>query len=153
LSTHLRGNQINNSGGTSGLLLASRLASAPSKPSVIVLEAGKDRSDLEYRIPSKRFSLAFTNPELDHGYLTVPQTALGGRQLPYQRGKGLGGSTLTNFMSEHSKWPSTNMSCFGLLTWLVYLSGSKEDYNYWGELVGDDTWKWENTHRRLQEVS
>ena len=36
---------------------------------------------------------------------------------------------------------------------VVYLSGSMEDYNYWAELVGDDSWKWENSHRRLKEVS
>jgi hypothetical protein len=34
----------------------------------------------------------------------------------------------------------------------VYLSGSKEDYSYWAEIVGDDTWKWENSHRRLKEI-
>jgi choline dehydrogenase-like flavoprotein len=71
--------------------------------------------------------------ELDHGYLTVPQKSLGGRRLPYLRGKGLGGSTLTNFM--------------------IYLSGARDDYDHWAELVVDDAWKWENIHRRLKEVS
>lgn len=35
---------------------------------------------------------------------------------------------------------------------IVWLAGSKEDYNYWAELVGDDAWKWENVHRRFKEV-
>lgn len=48
-------------GGTVGLLLASRLARTPSKPRVLVLEAGADRSSLSYRNPSERYMLAFTN--------------------------------------------------------------------------------------------
>jgi hypothetical protein len=35
---------------------------------------------------------------------------------------------------------------------VVYLSGSKEDYNHWADLAGDDTWSWEESHRRLKEV-
>jgi hypothetical protein len=35
---------------------------------------------------------------------------------------------------------------------LVFLSGSKEDYNHWADLAGDDTWNWEGSHRRLKEV-
>jgi hypothetical protein len=35
----------------------------------------------------------------------------------------------------------------------VWLSGGKEDYNGWSDLVGDDTWKWENVQRRLKEAS
>jgi len=93
-----------NIGGTAGLLLASRLAHSRSKPTVLVIEAGQDRSELSYRIPSSRFSLAFTNPELDHGYNTVPQIQLGDRELQYVRGKGLGGSTLNNFMCKSFIW-------------------------------------------------
>ncbi|KAE9365780.1 GMC oxidoreductase [Stipitochalara longipes BDJ] len=119
-------------GGTAGLLLASRLAHSRRKPSVLVIEAGKDRFERSYRIPADRFSLAFTNPELDHGYTTVPQTELGGRELAYARGKGLGGSTLNNFM--------------------IYLSGSKGDYDHWADLVGDQSWGWEECHRRFKEI-
>ncbi|KAH7313220.1 glucose-methanol-choline oxidoreductase [Rhexocercosporidium sp. MPI-PUGE-AT-0058] len=96
-------------------------ASTPSRPAIIVLEAGQDSSS--HRNPYQRYVLLFTNPELDYGYHTVPQTSLANRKLPYARGKGL-----------------------------VYLSGAKDDYDRWAELVGDDTWSWKNCHRRLIEV-
>ncbi|KAF8859468.1 glucose-methanol-choline oxidoreductase [Acephala macrosclerotiorum] len=121
-------------GGTSALLLASKLAAAVSRPKILVIEAGSDyqaRSDA-LRKPSDRFSLAYTNPELDHGYSTIPQRGLNDRILPYIRGKGLGGSSLMNFMA--------------------YLSGCKQDYDFWAELVGDDSWGWEHAHKRLREI-
>lgn len=49
------------------------------------------------RQPYQRFSNAFVLPDLEYGYTTVPQPELGGRELPYQRGKGLGGSSMINF--------------------------------------------------------
>ncbi|CZR66954.1 related to alcohol oxidase [Phialocephala subalpina] len=120
-------------GGTSALLLASRLASRPSKPRVLVIEAGPSHSSSpNLRNPSDRYSLASTNPELDHGYMAVEQKGLNGRVLPYARGKGLGGSSLINFM--------------------VWLCGCKEDYDSWAEIVGDDGWGWENTRRHLNEI-
>lgn len=62
---------------------------------------------------------------------------LGGRQIPYTRGKGLGGSSILNFG--------------------VYLWGSKRDYERWDELVGEDedgegTFKWENVKRSFQKI-
>ncbi|KAL2061846.1 hypothetical protein VTL71DRAFT_7224 [Oculimacula yallundae] len=119
-------------GGTSGLLLASRLASTLSKPTIIVLEAGQDQNKSIYRNPYDRYALPFTAPELDYGYQTVPQVGLANRMLPYARGKGLGGSSLINFM--------------------IYLSGAKGDYDQWAKLAGDETWKWENVQRRLKEI-
>lgn len=65
---------------------------------MLVIEAGSDRSDTSYRNPSQRYMLPFTNPELDYGYSTLPQAGLADRVIPYPRGKGLGGSTLINFM-------------------------------------------------------
>lgn len=34
----------------------------------------------------------------------------------------------------------------------VFLYGSKEDYNRWGELVGDEGWKWERVQKSFQKV-
>lgn len=102
------------------------LASSSSKP-------GPTPRLHKYRNQSHRHMLPFISPKLDHGYLTVPQEGLVRRRLPYLRGKGLGGSTLTNFM--------------------IYLSGAKDDYDRWAELTEDDAWKWENFHRRLKEGS
>jgi len=43
-----------------------------------------------------------TRPDLDHGYVTVPQKELNGREIPYARGKGLGGTSIMNFMGTCS---------------------------------------------------
>lgn len=71
-------------------------------------------------------------PELDHGYVSEPESILNGRQLPYTRGKGLGGSSILNFGA--------------------YLYGSGEDYNRWAELVGDESWKWTNVQKSFQKI-
>jgi hypothetical protein len=34
----------------------------------------------------------------------------------------------------------------------VYLNGSAEDYDRWAELVGDDSWRWASTSKKLKEV-
>ncbi|KAF1993016.1 GMC oxidoreductase [Amniculicola lignicola CBS 123094] len=109
--------------GTAGCLLAHRLAHAPSKPSVLLLEAGHKPTGDFLRAPYHRWLPAVARPDLDHGYISTPQKELNNREIQYQRGKALGGSSIFNFA--------------------VYLYGSAEDFNRWGELVGDETWKWE----------
>jgi choline dehydrogenase len=81
----------------SGCLLASRLSSAGKKPSVLLVEAGGDGANIEYRNPYERFSNQLI-PVLDYSYKSMPQKALGGAQLDYYRGRGLGGTSLTNFL-------------------------------------------------------
>jgi choline dehydrogenase-like flavoprotein len=71
-------------------------------------------------------------PDLDHGYVSEPEPALGDRTITYTRGKGLGGSSILNFG--------------------VYLYGSGEDYNRWGEMVGDESWNWESVRRSFAEI-
>jgi hypothetical protein len=51
--------------------------------------------------------------------MTVPQGGLLGRQLPYVRGKGLGGSTLNNFMSMLRKFV---LGLFPLLMVVQFIS-------------------------------
>lgn len=86
-------------GGTAGCRLAYRLADAPTKPSVLLLEAGGNPVGDTISSPYDRYTPAFTRPDLDHGYSTVPQKELNNRVIPYLRGKGLGGSSILNFMS------------------------------------------------------
>ncbi|KAF2199071.1 choline dehydrogenase [Delitschia confertaspora ATCC 74209] len=119
-------------GGTSGCLLAHRLAHAPSRPSVLIVEAGGQPEGDTLRAPYYRYTPASTRQDLDHGYATVPQKELGGREIPFTRGKGLGGSSILNFM--------------------VYLYGSKEDYNRWAELVGDESWKWAEVQELFKKI-
>ncbi|KAK2776766.1 hypothetical protein FQN52_003918 [Onygenales sp. PD_12] len=117
-------------GGTAGLLLATRLATALPNKSVLVLETGSAHPDTSYLCQYDKFQPA---PHLDHGYLTEPQPFLNNRKIPYVRGKGLGGSSNVNFM--------------------CYVYGSKGDYNLWADLVGDESWGWENgTQRRFKEI-
>jgi choline dehydrogenase-like flavoprotein len=112
--------------------LANRLAASARKPSVLLVEAGGDGANIEYRNPYERFSNQLI-PDLDYSYKTEPQEALGGGQFDYYRGRGLGGTSLTNF--------------------LVWSIGSSADYDRWGELVGDQDWAWKNTQQRFREVS
>ena len=71
-------------------------------------------------------------PGYNWGFKTVPQSQLAGREIDCSRGKGLGGSTAINFC--------------------VYTKGASADYDQWAELVGDDTWRWEDSQRRFSKV-
>lgn len=87
-------------GGTAGCRLANTLAEASTKPSVLLIEGGGIPTGDTILSPYDRYTPAFTRPDLNYGYNTTPQTELNGRVIPYLRGKGLGGSSIMNFMSE-----------------------------------------------------
>lgn len=38
------------------------------------------------------------------------------------------------------------------MNFAVYLYGSKEDYDRWADLVGDDSWKWEHTKAAFKTI-
>lgn len=63
-------------------------------------------------------------PEIDWEFLTVPQTNAGGRAIHYAQGKTLGGTSALNTMS--------------------YLRSTKSAYRRWAEIVGDDSYTFEN---------
>ncbi len=95
--------------GTAGCVLAARLTEDPSIR-VILLEAGARDRKREISIPAA-FSKLFDS-EVDWGYRTVPQAALGGRNVFFPRGRVLGGSASINAMmalrghrSDHDRWP------------------------------------------------
>ncbi|KAF4630105.1 hypothetical protein G7Y89_g8033 [Cudoniella acicularis] len=119
-------------GGPSGCVVASRLAHTARKPSVLLLEAGGPNKNAEYLIPAERFSLAFSQPSLNWGYKTAPQSHLKGQQIDYSRGKGLGGSTAINF------------GC-----WII---GADEDFEEWARMVGDEAWRWERVKERIKKI-
>lgn len=120
------------SGGTAGCLLAHRLSHSPAKPTVLVLEAGTNPEGEYLREPFHKYTPVALRPDLDHGYVSEPEPGLDGRSIPYARGKGLGGSSILNFG--------------------VYLYGSGEDYNRWADLVGDESWKWDNVKKSFAEI-
>ena len=58
--------------GTSGCLLAHRLAHSPPKPNVLVLEAGRKPEGEYLYAPFHRFQAIGLHPDLDHGYVSEP---------------------------------------------------------------------------------
>lgn len=107
-------------GGTAGLVVAARLSEDPDI-SVGVLEAGPDITDEEFINVPGRYGEGIGTP-YDWQFETTPQNALGGRKLPWPRGKVLGGSSALNFMT----WNRPN----------------KEDLDAW-EALGNRGWGWD----------
>ena len=108
-------------GGTAGLTVAARL-SENTNTTVLVLEAGEDRSeDVNVLAPGLLTSL-YSNPDYDWDYHTVPQKHVRNRVLAHPRGKQLGGSSAINFL------------------WWTH--ASQKDINNWG-LLGNINWSWD----------
>ncbi|KAG9088141.1 hypothetical protein FRC06_002217, partial [Ceratobasidium sp. 370] len=80
-----------------GLVLASRL-SEDANTTVLVLEAGASGDAVKSRIdiPGNAYYSSLLGTDYDWQYVTEPQARLGNRQLPWPRGKTLGGSTAVN---------------------------------------------------------
>ncbi|OSD00955.1 GMC oxidoreductase [Trametes coccinea BRFM310] len=84
-------------GGTSGLTLAARLTENPNTQ-VVVVEAGLHHGPTpEIDIPGY-MGRSIANPKFDWTFLSVPQKRANHRVVLQPRGKGLGGSSLNNFL-------------------------------------------------------
>ncbi|KAL6714199.1 hypothetical protein ACLMJK_008694 [Lecanora helva] len=118
--------------GASGCLLASRLAKDLPDHSVLLLDAGGKNADIDHQSYGERHWTFMVAPGANWGYKTTPQPQLGGREIDFSRGKGLGGSTAINFC--------------------VYTRGPSIDYDDWAKLVGDDEWSWKNALKRFQKL-
>ena len=105
-------------GGTAGCVLANRLSEDPSKK-VLVLEAG-DRGPNSPLVKIPVAILKLFKSAYDWNFATKPSEAVADRSLYVCRGKGLGGSSLTNVM--------------------LYNRGSANDYDAWAAACGDDSW-------------
>ncbi|KAI7703654.1 alcohol oxidase [Hortaea werneckii] len=119
-------------GGLAGLVTATRLAENGTF-SVAVVEAGsfyEFTNSNKSQIPWYSESSVSDDPEgyinllIDWGLVTTPQPQLHNRRIHYAQGKTLGGSSARNQM--------------------IYDRGSKGSYDYWAELVGDESYKWDN---------
>ena len=108
-------------GGTAGLVVATRLSEDESLK-VGVLEAGSAAyDDPRINVPGRFGETLGT--EHDWQFETIKQDGLGGRSLPFPRGKVLGGTSALNFM-----------------TWN---RGCKEDYDAW-ENLGNHGWSFQD---------
>ena len=107
--------------GSAGCALANRLSADP-KYSVALVEAGGKDTNPWIHIPVGYFK-TMGNPKLDWRYNTQPDPGLSGREIPWPRGRVLGGSSSIN----------------GLL----YVRGQVEDFNHWRQL-GNTGWAWDD---------
>src|SRR5262250_1810640 len=106
--------------GTSGSVVAARLAADP-KNQVLVLEAGgTDETDLVTN--PNRWPMTL-GTELDWGFVAEPNPQLNGRAIPYSMGKVLGGGS------------SINVS-----TWS---RGHRADWDFYASESGDRSWGYE----------
>uniref|UniRef100_A0AAG5CRQ2 Glucose-methanol-choline oxidoreductase N-terminal domain-containing protein n=1 Tax=Anopheles atroparvus TaxID=41427 RepID=A0AAG5CRQ2_ANOAO len=106
----------------SGCLLANRLSEVPEW-NVLLIEAG-ERENMFVRVPI--FSAYLQATSYNWGYLAEPQNyscwGMKDQRCSYPRGKGLGGSTLINYM--------------------MYVRGNRYDYDQWAA-AGNDGWSYD----------
>lgn len=107
--------------GTSGCVVAARLASDPNVKVLLLEAGGNDESDLIS--DPNRWPMALGS-EFDWGFSAEPNPQLNGRAIPYSMGKGLGGGS------------SINVS-----TWS---RGHKADWDFYAAETGQSAWGYEN---------
>ncbi|OQO01177.1 hypothetical protein B0A48_13420 [Cryoendolithus antarcticus] len=123
-------------GGTAGLCVAARLSENPDVK-VGVLEAGKNLMDDPAVYTPGLYPTMIGREKYDWCFNTVEQEHAGGKKYSMPRGKLLGGSSGINY--------------------LMYVRGSKGDYNGWEE-VGNKGWGWDgiapyfNKHQCLDDM-
>jgi choline dehydrogenase len=98
--------------GSAGCAVAARLAEDPSVR-VVLLEAGARDTNPWLHVPIG-YAKTMYHPTLSWNLVTEPEPELGGRRIPWPRGRTLGGSSAIN----------------GLL----YLRGQPADYDHWRQL-------------------
>ncbi len=106
--------------GTAGCVLARRLLE-DDDVSVTVLEAGGAPNHPEIRIPARWFDLMGT--DVDWHFFSEPQAHADQRQVVWNRGKALGGSSSINA--------------------LLYIRGHRLDFDQWAEM-GNAGWSYQD---------
>ncbi|MCP4379828.1 MAG: choline dehydrogenase [Hyphomicrobiales bacterium] len=107
--------------GSAGCVLANRLTES-GRHTVLLLEAGPASHNPWLKIPVGYFK-TIHNPALGWGYRTRPEPNLNGREIPWPRGRVLGGTSAING--------------------LIYIRGQPEDYDHWRQL-GNVGWSFDD---------
>jgi choline dehydrogenase len=107
--------------GSAGCVLANRLSADP-KNRVLLLEAGPKDSNPWIHVPIGYYRTIY-NPGTACTFTTEPEPELDDRQIPWPRGRVLGGCSSING--------------------LVYVRGQPEDYDHWRQL-GNPGWSAED---------
>jgi choline dehydrogenase len=107
-------------GGSAGCVLANRLSEDPANR-VVLLEAGGTADTFMHRMPAGGMKMMFGENDWQH--LTEPDPSLGGRRVPWNAGKMLGGGSSINGM--------------------IYIRGDRADYEEWSKDLGCEGWSWD----------
>ncbi len=107
-------------GGSAGCVMANKLSENPSN-SVLLVEAGGEANNWQATL-SFGFAFMLDNPKFDWRYEHGPEASIGGRTLPFPRGRILGGSSSINAM--------------------LYVRGFRRDYDDWAN-QGLNGWGWD----------
>ncbi|GIK07719.1 hypothetical protein Aspvir_003386 [Aspergillus viridinutans] len=118
-------------GGPTGCALAVNIDRSTTRPRALLLEAGVRGDDKSLHVDGQRWN-TFLNKEVNWGYKTVPQENCNGRQLDYSQGKVLGGTTAISFS--------------------VFTVGSRDEYDEWATVVGDELYKWDRMQPRFRRL-
>ena len=103
--------------GSAGCVLANRLTEDPNVR-VLLLEAGGKDTNPYIHIPAGYMKI-MDHPKVTWGFTADKDSGLDGREIPYPRGRVLGGSSSINGM--------------------IYIRSQPEDYDHWAQL-GNRGW-------------